>query len=130
MGILDYQYLFAAKIGDKLKGKKNTTYIGHSLGGGLASLAALRSGGRAMTFNAAGLSGSTMKMFGVEGKSTKKINAYVIYGEVLNFTLMPLGQGAIGNVHYLKPKNAFVGTVQLHGIEEVIKSLGIKQNKK
>lgn len=121
----DYQYRLAADVGDELRGKKNVTFIGHSLGGGLASLAALVANTRAITFNAAGLAKGTKMMYGVLTSPTNKIDAYVIQGEVVNTHLKPLGQSAVGNVHLLQSTGA-TNPVSLHLMGEVKKSLGIK----
>ncbi|MDF3026939.1 MAG: hypothetical protein K0S23_1246 [Fluviicola sp.] len=138
------QYEMAARIGNIYKDTKNTIFVGHSLGGGLASLASLVSGKTAYTFNAAGLSTRTMKRYGVEGKSQSTIRAYVIEYEVLNYLLGPLDLGANGKIHTLAPKlplpfekgedlntmsaskKFFDWRLELHGMNEVIKSLGFR----
>ena len=69
----------------------NVLFTGHSLGGGLASAAAVATGGRAITFNAAGLS-----PFTVSGKHGG-IRAHYIRGDILSivqdFTLLPNAAG-------------------------------------
>ncbi|WP_019368924.1 MULTISPECIES: lipase family protein [unclassified Sphingomonas] len=62
------------------------TITGHSLGGGLASAAALASGRDAQTFNAAGLSGATIRQAGtIRGDApAPKIAAFYVRGEVLS----------------------------------------------
>ena len=50
-------------------------FTGHSLGGGLAALAALVTGKNAITFNAASLSSGTINSFSVSGKSQAGILA-------------------------------------------------------
>jgi RHS repeat-associated protein len=66
----------AHKAYDMLKG--NVVFVGHSLGGGLASAASYATGGNAITFNAAGLSGRYAK--GNPGN----IRAHYIRGEILS----------------------------------------------
>ena len=56
----------------------NVTFVGHSLGGGLASAAAFATGGRAITFNAAGL--HSRYRTGVPGE----IRAHYIRGDPLS----------------------------------------------
>lgn len=107
----DYQYAFAARFGDLAKGKKNFTFVGHSLGGGLAALASSLSNQPAITFNAAGLSMGTMLQYGAF--NFKKIDAYIIRGEILNTTLIPLGQGANGTRHF---QNGSGSSISKHGI--------------
>ncbi|WP_313537638.1 lipase family protein [Sphingomonas sp.] len=62
------------------------TITGHSLGGGLASAAALASGRDAQTFNAAGLSDATIRQAGaIRGDAPPpKIAAFYVRGEVLS----------------------------------------------
>src|SRR5690606_30776182 len=83
-GFVASQYESAAVIANYYKDKGNVTFIGHSLGGGLASLSALISGKHAVTFNAAGLSEGTLDEYQVRGVSESKIDAYIIKGEILN----------------------------------------------
>lgn len=62
------------------------TITGHSLGGGLASAAALASGRDAQTFNAAGLSDATIRQAGtIRGDAPMpKIAAFYVRGEILS----------------------------------------------
>ena len=55
------------------------TFVGHSLGGGLAAASAYATGGRALTFNAAGVSPNTIKP-----NRLAKIDAYINYRDELN----------------------------------------------
>ncbi len=55
----------------------NVTFVGHSLGGGLASAAAGATGGTAITFNAAGLSSTY-------SGSPGNVTAYYIRGDILS----------------------------------------------
>ena len=107
LGIKTKQYemgisLARATFG-RLQGK--VTFVGHSLGGGLASAAAVATGGRAITFNSAGLStryggsyfANKLKLLGIQYK-TSKIVAHYINGEALSlvqdFTnLSPIAAG-------------------------------------
>lgn len=105
-------------------------FIGHSLGGGLASNNALVTKTRhAITFNAAGLKWT--RVLGTllvnnpshllhinERKS--KIHAYVIEGEVLNYLLgnntINLHQGAYGSIRHLDPqKSEALKSIEGHG---------------
>lgn len=78
----------AARMSQALEeaGKPLPTFVGHSLGGGLASAAAWTSGAPASTFNAAGLSGMS-KFLGATwttlfGKA-EEVTAMSVKGEVL-----------------------------------------------
>lgn len=66
----------------------NVTLTGHSLGGGLASAAALASGRDAATFNAAGLSDATIDqaegIHGNAGAPPPEIAAFYVRGEILS----------------------------------------------
>ncbi len=60
----------------------NITWVGHSLGGLLASANALATGGYAITFNAAGLSDGVKEFYSLNRKA--KIEAYVVEGEAVD----------------------------------------------
>lgn len=66
---------------DKYKG---ISFTGHSLGGGLASANALSVEGKAVTFNAAGLSDATKKNNNLDG-NIANINAFIVKGEILDW---------------------------------------------
>ena len=80
------QYAQAVEFALKCKDKyPNLEIVGHSLGGGLASLAAGVAGLPATTFNAAGLWNDTAKNYGTTRKEAKKyIHAYIVDWEVLD----------------------------------------------
>jgi hypothetical protein len=69
-----------------------THWVGHSLGGGMASAAAIVTGGRATTYNAAGVHGNTVgRVLGLHGGygtlasvSPGQITAYMITGEAVS----------------------------------------------
>ena len=98
------QYTQSAKNAefiDRKLGDKEVTYIGHSLGGGMASANALKTGRYGITFNAAGLSVHTRKNLGLTGLTTK-IDAYIIKGELLHTIQLGLGLTAEGTHHMLR----------------------------
>ncbi|MGL5837618.1 MAG: hypothetical protein ACRCY3_03865 [Sphingorhabdus sp.] len=91
IGLSSDHYRRALHIGSKLAlaGDANVVVTGHSLGGGLASAAAIASGRQAATFNAAGLSDATIDSArsirtsaGVT--TTENVSAYYVRGEVLS----------------------------------------------
>lgn len=63
----------ATKISETPETSKDLTFTGHSLGGGLASAAALVTGRKAVTFNAAGLHPKTIKSY---LKAKDRLNDY------------------------------------------------------
>lgn len=79
--------------------KTELTYIGHSLGGGLASASALKTGNSAITFNAAGLSDKTKQNLNLNKKA--KITAFVVEGEILDLTQSVIGLKAEGAIKTL-----------------------------
>ena len=85
-----------------LKKGNSLTFVGHSLGGGMASLAALTTGHPAITFNSAGLSSATKNFYGVTEK-TAKIDAYVIVGDAVNHYQRAIGLKAEGTIRYISP---------------------------
>jgi hypothetical protein len=66
LGLKTAQYAEAAALATKVKSRYGdaAAFTGHSLGGGLASAAAVATGSPAVTFNAAGLSDDTIRDLG------------------------------------------------------------------
>lgn len=85
-------------------GKDELTHVGHSLGGGLASANALKTGDDAITFNPSALSDATRSNLGL-GKSAT-IDAIIVEGEILNWGQRGVGMSTEGTPHYL-PANYF-----------------------
>ena len=69
---------------DANKKYEGISFTGHSLGGGLASANALAAEGKAVTFNAAGLSDATKKNNNLNG-NVANINAFIVKGEILDW---------------------------------------------
>ncbi len=104
VGLTPDNYRKALVIGSKLAlfGNANITITGHSLGGGLASAAAIASGSNATTFNSAGLSDATIRQarnihaaYGVE--TMDKVTAYYVRGEILS-SIQDGGDRVIGGI--------------------------------
>ena len=89
--IIPAQYEKAKALAIGLKNRCsdcNINITGHSLGGGLASLAGQATGLKTYTYNAAAVNEKTMKRLGVpyDGKSDKEnIEAYSISNEILRY---------------------------------------------
>lgn len=84
-GMSSSYYKNAVKIGKNIaQAGSNVDIAGHSLGGGLASAAAMASGKSAWTFNAAGLNSGTVEKYGGQliGDGSA-ISAYRVKGELL-----------------------------------------------
>jgi hypothetical protein len=90
-GLPSDHYSRALNIGQQIarSGNANVTFTGHSLGGGLASAAAIASGRDASTFNAAGLSSATIasatairNAAGISRASD--VSAFYVRGEILS----------------------------------------------
>lgn len=101
-GVSSDHYQKALAIGGQitLSGNQNVTLTGHSLGGGLASAAAIASGQDAVTFNAAGLSDTTIRnanqtRTNAGVANAGKVDAYFIRGEVLS-SLQDGGDRVVG----------------------------------
>ncbi|MCD4487153.1 LysM peptidoglycan-binding domain-containing protein, partial [Chromobacterium vaccinii] len=64
----------------------NVTFVGHSLGGGLAAAQAMAvSGGHAITFNAENVSDGTMRRYNLSAvDANSRIAAFYVHGEVLS----------------------------------------------
>ena len=96
---------------------KEITFVGHSLGGGLASANALATGLPAITFNAAALSSETKTNLNLNRQAN--ITAYIVRGEIVDYLQSKIGMRAEGKHVYLpaiyslnRPGNGFKRTVQ------------------
>jgi hypothetical protein len=104
VGLTPNNYRSALALGSKLAlvTNANITITGHSLGGGLASAAAIASGRNATTFNSAGLSESTIRqarnIHDAAGVTTSdNVTAYYVRGEILS-TLQDGGDRVLGGL--------------------------------
>ncbi|MFN6981240.1 MAG: hypothetical protein ACK4NU_04870 [Brevundimonas sp.] len=85
IGASSEHYDKALRIGQRLAAvEADVTLTGHSLGGGMASAAALTSGHEADTFNAAGLHASTIDAARSGGHATPDIDAFYLRGDPLS----------------------------------------------
>lgn len=107
-----------------LQTKSVLWFIGHSLGGGLASNNSLITGRYAITFDAAGLNVLRVKMSMIMNifyknrqkvffnyhRRTSKIHAYILRGEILNRLLQCIAQKAYGdrNGRIISPKKEHI----------------------
>ena len=96
------QYDHATENAHKIQrvAKLPVTFVGHSLGGGLASAAALYTGCSAVTFNAAGLSNPTKDHYGLNNNNAS-INAYIVKGDAVDALQGLVGLTAEGTHHNL-----------------------------
>ncbi|MBB6598098.1 Mbeg1-like protein [Luteimonas sp. MC1825] len=94
LGFETGQYKDAVALGEaalRAFGEGNVVFTGHSLGGGLASAAALATGTTGVTFNAAGLSDQTLESLGFnpnavrqEAADSGQLRRYIVNGDPLN----------------------------------------------
>jgi len=92
VGLYANQYMAAESVARRVKagimenGKgAKLSYTGHSLGGGLASLASITTGVRATAWNAAGLNPVTAMTYdGAQSQGRELIRAFYIKGEILS----------------------------------------------
>ncbi|WP_280438157.1 hypothetical protein [Nocardia carnea] len=91
LGIPARQYVLAGRLGKLARGAFGDDLVitGHSLGGGLATTAALKSGAPAVTFNPAALSDQTIRGLGIDAAAAREyaaagnIRTYVVAGDPL-----------------------------------------------
>ena len=125
---------------------EEVTFVGHSLGGGLAAANALYTNCEAITFNSAYLSKSTISAFNLDLSRGKRITNYTVNGEILAdvqssmVNLVRIGKqinlnysNSVGEQILSKCLNVilpstFVGTemidkVKRHSIDAVIRSI-------
>lgn len=81
-----------------------TRYVGHSLGGGMAAAAAAVAKAPARTYNAAGLSASTLKRKSKQLIDAAQVKAYNVDGEILTrLQKTPMLPEAVGT-HFALPR--------------------------
>ena len=80
-----------AQRAERVFGEGNVVVTGHSLGGGLASAAALATGASGVTFNASGLSNETLESLGFNPNAARdsvsdsgQLRRYIVNGDPLN----------------------------------------------
>ncbi|RTZ97752.1 MAG: hypothetical protein DSY90_06460 [Deltaproteobacteria bacterium] len=139
--LIDQQYLLAGILSKSLneqieKKGESLTFTGHSLGGGLASMASMTTGKSAVTFNAAGLRKATALNGQYTGISKHEIiknwknrnnliDAYYVKGDQLHDIqqwIIPSLGNAIGRHRPLENPGPF-DLKLAHGIDVVIESL-------
>lgn len=115
-------------ISGNLSKRTELTFVGHSLGGGLANASALKNDRKSVTFNPAWLSMGTLVKYGIQDKSDSRLNNYILSGEILhavqyligaNYDLVPKGNNHI--VPLAKYQHA--NPITRHKIPQVIRAL-------
>jgi RHS repeat-associated protein len=103
-------------------GKDNVTFVGHSLGGGLAQAAALATDGRAMTYNPAWLSNSTIATLGLNA-SNGYIHDYIMANDILN-SIQVLSGNYVGLRHLGQDKTLInfsaISPIKAHMIDSFL----------
>jgi len=136
-----YSVDMAKKIDQAIGDKAVLWFIGHSLGGGLASNNSLVTGRHAITFNAAGLNILRVKatlllnnradLFHY-GRRTKRIHAFVLEGEILNSFLGLFGQSAYGSkqvvTYHYKQGEKLKNPLEKHGLTTLLDSWRMKHD--
>jgi RHS repeat-associated protein len=124
------QYGNAVSLGRKFSSFYNgyeKTIVGHSLGGGLATAAALTTGIPAITFNPAAMTEKTKSQLSVQDAPANNITNYVVFGEPLSFIQNIFGIHLPGNTIYLDaPKSSsvsFINSVKAHRVSTIKKIL-------
>lgn len=102
LGLNSESYAKALEIGRSIaRSDESVTFTGHSLGGGLASAAAIASGREADTFNASGLSQNTIDsargIAAANDRGISTVQAYNVPGEVLTL-IQEGGDRVIGGI--------------------------------
>lgn len=125
----------AKKIDAAVGNKAVLWFIGHSLGGGLASNNSLVTGRHAITFNAAGLNfyRVTFTLLWNNWKDlfhpiirSQRVHAFVLEGELLNTLSLGIGQTAYGNKKTIKLKQKGMSRVDRHSLTSILNILGVK----
>ena len=129
-----YSVQMALKIDRMIRDKAILWFIGHSLGGGLASNNSLVTGRHAITFNAAGLHpwretatvllNNRSNLFRYKQR-VQHIHAFVLEGEILNSFLHWFGQSAYGNRKVIKFDRDDISSTQRHAMTRILDTMGI-----
>ena len=111
LGMGSEQYEKSIKLARKVKQGsekqgKQMTIAGHSLGGGLATVAGAATGSKTYAFCPAGVHPNTYKMYGVKNPDTSKVHTYYSNQDFLNMasnnlSLMPKAAGERIMLHTL-----------------------------
>ena len=119
------QYKKSVDIAKQVSGdtKGELTFVGQSLGGGLASANALATGRRGITFNAAGLSDVTLKDLSLNNKAAN-ITAWIIKGEIVDY-LQSMSPGV--NRAYGRRVELFPSLPYVPGLSPPLKALQLYQ---
>jgi RHS repeat-associated protein len=113
------QYSLTVKVASYLADRyEGVSFTGHSLGGGLAAAGALAVEGKAVTFNAAGLSPLTKSNLGLKCTSAD-ITAYIVNGELVD-RAQPFK--ADGNRIYMGSAVSKTQALGAHKMDRVIRS--------
>ena len=107
------------------------TFVGHSLGGGLAAANALATDRNAITFNPAAITNKTKRNLHLPATISKgRIFNVVIQGEIINFIQSKCGLNMEGNCFTFKapylPWNSFINTFRRfknHSIDTIIQMI-------
>ena len=96
--LLGFSDLYAAVVSEAqgivdLFGSAEFTFVGHSLGAGLAAASAMKTGRAAMTYNAAAISRSTMRFLGLEDNEATIVNFHAIGSPSFNIGHYSIGLG-------------------------------------
>ena len=95
MGNMDDSEIIASQYGMAVNiakayankyGNAELTLVGHSLGGGLATVGSMATEKNAITFNPAGVHDNTIKALGLQDASTNQITNHIIGGEIVSMT--------------------------------------------
>lgn len=107
------------------------TFVGHSLGGGLAAANALKTDNNAITFNPAAITSTTKQSLGLPSSTQKgSILNVVVKGEIVDYMQSSMGLQPDGKRYELKasyfPLKSDLNTflrIKNHSIDTVIKKL-------
>lgn len=116
LGFQTGQYSDAIALAQRAEhvfGDGNVVVTGHSLGGGLASAAALATGASGVTFNAAGLSNETLESLGFNPNAVRdstadsgQLRRYIVNGDPLNGAQQDIPALPIPVLGLISPPNA------------------------
>ena len=100
------------------------TFVGHSLGGGLAAMASLSTGLPAITFNPAALNDKTKKLLDVDRNTNNQILNVVVRGELVDKVQKNLGLSLEGVTKAISDeKSEGMSSMRKHFIDTIVEIL-------
>ena len=119
----DSAYSKIDKVMEENKNDARFIFVGHSLGGGLATAASMSTDIPAITFNPAAMTEHTKAQLGIQNSAGANVTNYVVAGEPLSVLQNKAGMQLPGNTNSIyiqnSSSNPFVNSFNAHKISTI-----------